>query len=160
MSQPNTTGIDIQAYLHTYDQLRNAIEGWTEEQLKVKPSPEQWSITEVLSHLADHNIVVSFRIRRIIAEPNGALPPFDQDPWVAETRANEASASEILDVFQALLTYNSLLFQRLSPDDWSKSGINFKGEAVTLAAAVQGFIKHVQTHLKQIDRIKDFLRQD
>ncbi|OXM86211.1 DinB family protein [Paenibacillus rigui] len=146
--------IDLQAYTGTYNQLSEAIAGLSEEQLKQKPAPDKWSITEVLSHLADHNIVVSLRIRKIIAEPHAELPAFQQDPWVSESKANESSAEDILAVFRALLTYNSLLFQRLSPEDWNKSGINFKGESVTLLSAVQGFVKHVQTHLGQIDRIK------
>jgi hypothetical protein len=146
--------IDIQSYKDTYHKLKAAVEGLTEEQLKWKPAPDKWSVTEVLSHLADHSIVFSFRIRKLISEQDAPLPPFQQDPWVSESRANEGSASDILDVFAALLNYNHLLFDRLSADAWSKTGINFKGEEVSLLQSFQAFIKHVDTHLRQIDRIK------
>lgn len=149
------TPVDIEAYLHTEVQLQQAIEGLTEEQLKWKAAPESWSVTEVLSHLADHNIVVSFRIREILSGSSVRLPAFNQDPWVAGQYSNDGSASDILDAFRALLTYNSLVFRRLPAEDWNKTGVNFKGETVTLAAIISAFIAHIHIHLAQIQRIKN-----
>jgi uncharacterized damage-inducible protein DinB len=148
------TAIDLNAYLNTHRQLEKAIEGLNEDQLKWKAAPDVWSVTEVLSHLADHNIVVSFRIREIISRSDARLPAFSQDPWVTHSKANTGSAADILAVFQALLVYNHLLFQRLFTEDWDKTGVNFKGETVTLTQVVHTFIVHVQTHLTQIERIK------
>jgi hypothetical protein len=144
----------VDPYLHTYEQLQEAIEGLNEQQLKWKKSETRWSITEVLTHLADHNIVVSFRIREVLSGSEVRLPAFSQDPWVAGQKANEGNAADILDIFRNLLIYNSLLFRRLTPEDWSKSGVNFKGETVTVSSIVKAFIAHVQVHLGQIDRIK------
>jgi hypothetical protein len=146
--------VDIDAYLHTYEQLQGAIDGLSDEQLKWKAAEAQWSVTEVLTHLADHNIVVSFRIREVLSGSEVRLPAFSQDPWVAGQKANEGKASDVLDLFRNLLLYNSLLFRRLTPEDWNKSGVNFKGETVTVSAIVQSFVAHVQGHLKQIERIK------
>lgn len=146
--------VDIDAYLHTYEQLRQAIEGLTEEQLRWKAAEKQWSVTEVLTHLADHNIVVSFRIREILSGSDVRLPALNQDPWVTGQKANEGKASDVLDLFRNLLLYNSLLFRRLTAVEWNKTGVNFKGETVTLAAIVHAFVAHVQVHLAQICRIK------
>ncbi|MBY9079773.1 DinB family protein [Paenibacillus sp. HN-1] len=148
------SNIDIQAYLDTHSKLVQAVDGLSEEELKWKENPAKWSITEVLAHLSDHNIVVSFRIRDILADTKAQLPAFEQDKWVAGQRANESSAAHILDAFQALLRYNSLLFGRLSDTELDKSGINIKGETVRIRDIIAGFTKHVHTHLAQIGRIK------
>ncbi|OAS15226.1 DinB family protein [Paenibacillus oryzisoli] len=150
----STTIPDLSLYLHTHQQLQEAIQGLSEGQLVWKPASDQWSVTEVLSHLADHNIVVSFRIRAIISGASAILPAFDQDPWVSSTKANEGLASDILVLFQSLLVYNHELFGRLSPEDWEKTGVNFKGQTLTLKDVVHSFIAHVQHHLGQIARIK------
>jgi uncharacterized damage-inducible protein DinB len=150
----NLIPVSVKEYLHTHDQLQQAIEGLSEEQLKWKGTPEQWSVTEVLAHLADHNIVVSFRLREILSGSEARLPGFNQDSWVAAQLANEGNAADILKLFQALLNYNSLLFRRLKPEDWKRTGVNFKGVKVTLADIIQGFINHVRHHLGQIDRIR------
>ncbi|QMV43565.1 DinB family protein [Cohnella cholangitidis] len=146
--------VNIESYLHTYEQLQEAVEGLSDEQLKWKAAETQWSVTEVLTHLADHNIVVSFRIREVLAGSEVRLPAFSQDPWVAGQKANQGNAADVLEFFRNLLIYNSLLFRRFTPEDWNKTGVNFKGETVTIAAIVQAFIDHVQVHLKQIERIK------
>lgn len=59
--------VQISNFLSTHNQLVHATAGLSEEQLKWKAAPTSWSITEVLAHLADHSIVVSFRIRDILA---------------------------------------------------------------------------------------------
>ncbi|MFF2091072.1 DinB family protein [Paenibacillus sp. NPDC058174] len=147
--------VDVQSYLNTHDQLQEAIAGLDEAQLKWKETPEKWSVTEVLTHLADHNIVVSFRIRDILADTKATLPAFNQDLWVSGQFGNQGAASDVLALFKALLVYNSLLFGRLSEADWQKTGINFKGDTVSIAAAVEGFTNHVQRHIGQIGRIKE-----
>jgi uncharacterized damage-inducible protein DinB len=144
----------IPAYLDTHRSLVQAIDGLSQEQVRWKAAPESWSVTEVINHLTDHNIVVSFRIRDILANTTAQLPAFNQDAWVSGQKANESEIGEILEAFRALLQYNSLLFGRLTEKDWEKTGINFKGETVRITDIVAGFIKHVHYHIGQIDRIK------
>ncbi|MDR9856037.1 DinB family protein [Paenibacillus sp. VCA1] len=148
------SGIDLDAFIHTHSQLLAEVRDLSEQQAKWKPAPQIWSVQEVVSHLVDHSFVISFRIRDILAGTAARLPAFDQDAWVSGQRSNEGRLSDILDAFQAILEYNSLLIGRLSEEELEKSGINFKGEPVSVKAIVQGFIRHVHGHLGQIERIK------
>ncbi|MFD0692964.1 DinB family protein [Paenibacillus sp. GCM10027628] len=149
--------IDLQLFTNTYEQLRLATQGLSDEQLKWKASEKKWSVIEVISHLVDHSIVTSFRIRQIVAESDVKLPAFDQDPWVSRSKANESSLDEVLAVYQALLTYNALFFKRLSAEDWERTGVNVKGKTFKLSELYEAFVNHVQVHLAQIDRIKQSL---
>lgn len=153
------TKISLENYSNTHLQLLQSIDGLTEDQLKFKPGPDKWSITEVLSHLADHSIVFSFRIRKVISETNVQQVAFQQDEWVQHSRANESSAAAILEIFKALIAYNTLLLSRLFPADWEKSAINAKGDPVRLSVSFQSFIDHVQVHILQIERIKQVLKE-
>lgn len=148
------SNVKIEEFLNTHQQLVQAIEGLTEEQLKWKAEPGSWSVTEVLAHLADHSIVISFRIRDILAGTTVQLPAFNQDAWVSGQYANAGNAADILELFHGLLQYNGLLLGRLRPADWEKSGVNFKGDTVRITDIVTGFAAHVQRHLGQIERIK------
>ena len=140
-------------YSVLHRQLTQTIAGLTEDQLTWKAAPGVWSVTEVLSHLADHAIVVGFRIREIVSGSEAKLPGFKQDAWVASVRANEGAAGDILAFYEAYLSYNLLLLKRLAPEDWAKTGINFKDETVTLRDVVRGFVTHVHNHIAQIERI-------
>lgn len=146
--------LDIGAYLHTYDEIEREIAGLSEEQLKWKAAPESWSVTEVITHLVDHSIIVSFRIREILAGSEVRLPAFDQDDWVSGQKANEGDVKDILIAARALVQYNSLLFYRLTEEEWNKAGINSKGESVAISTILRAFVAHVQGHLGQIRRIK------
>lgn len=148
------SSVDLTDYLNTHQQLVQALEGLSDTQLRWKVEPSSWSVTEVLAHLADHSIVVSFRIRDILADIRVQLPAFNQDAWVSGQHSNVGRAADHLELFRSLLHYNSLLLGRLSPGEWEKSGINFKGESVRIADIVRSFTAHVQTHLAQIERIK------
>ncbi|WP_217269779.1 DinB family protein [Neobacillus endophyticus] len=143
----------LQEYEKTTDLIKKAISGLNENELSWKEAAEKWSVKEVLSHLLDHNLITSFRL----AESNATLPAFNQDRWVKGTRANEGLSYQILDSFQSLLALNLQVFHRLTNDDWYKKGTNSKGETVQLYEIVNLFIKHVQHHIKQIERIKSSL---
>lgn len=148
------TQVNFEAFLNTHGQLVSAIDGLSEEQTAWKPKPESWSVLEVLSHLVDHSLVISFRIRDILAGTEARLPAFDQDAWVSGQYANESSVADVLQAFHALLLYNSLLLGRLDAADLGKTGVNAKGETVNITDIVEGFTRHVQRHLGQIVRIK------
>ncbi|MGZ4160427.1 MAG: DinB family protein [Neobacillus sp.] len=150
----SSNDVNLQEYSNTTDNLKTAIWGLNENNLTWKVTAGQWSVKEVLSHLLDHNLITSFRIREILSESNTTLPGFNQDKWVEGTRANEGSTSDILDSFQSLLNLNLHLFRRLSNEDWHKKGVNIKGETVYLYEIVNSFIKHVHHHIRQIERIK------
>ncbi|SMF58046.1 DinB superfamily protein [Paenibacillus barengoltzii] len=148
------TKVNFEAFLNTHGQLVTAIDGLSEEQTTWKPKPESWSVLEVLTHLVDHSIVISFRIRDILAGTEARLPAFNQDAWVSGQYANAGKVSDVLQAFHALLLYNSLLLNRLDTADLEKTGVNAKGETVSIKQIVEGFNNHVQRHLGQIDRIK------
>lgn len=146
--------VNIEAFLNTHGQLLAAVDGLNEEQVKWKQAPEVWSVQEVLSHLVDHSIVISFRIRDILAGTRAQLPAFNQDAWVSGQYSNNGDSSSILEIFQSLLHYNGVLFHRLTDADFAKTGTNFKGQTVSVADIIGGFTRHVQNHLDQIERIK------
>ncbi|PQP90813.1 DinB family protein, partial [Paenibacillus sp. AR247] len=89
-----------------------------------------------------------------LAGTTAQLPAFEQDAWVSGQHANQGGTPDILDAFHALLTYNTLLLQRLTPEDLAKNGVNPRGQTVSVADLVNGFIRHVENHLGQIERIK------
>lgn len=150
----SSVSVELASYLNTHEQLVQAIRGLSDEQMRWKAEPSSWSVTEVLAHLADHSIVVSFRIRDILADTKVQLPAFHQDAWVSGQHSNQGQAADSLELFRSLLHYNSLLLGRLSPAEWEKSGINFKGETVRITDIVRGFTAHVERHLAQIERVK------
>ncbi|WP_152401431.1 DinB family protein [Paenibacillus cellulositrophicus] len=153
MSDDINTKSSIQDYLATAELIQRSIAGLTTDQLEWKPAPDKWSVKEVVAHLVDSSLVHSVRIRKIIAESEQPLLLYNQDKWVSSARSNQSSLSDILTAFDALLTYNKLFYERLSDADWSKSGPN-QDQTVSVSELFEGFIRHVHTHIAQIERVR------
>src|SRR5688572_26758519 len=50
--------------------------------LRRRPAPDKWSPVEIIAHLADVEIVMSWRMRSILAHDGVPIQPFDQNEWV------------------------------------------------------------------------------
>ena len=63
--------LDVQG--QTADQLERLIERASASRLRTRPAPGKWSIAEIVAHLADSEIVISWRIRAILTAPGTAI---------------------------------------------------------------------------------------
>ena len=52
--------------------------------IEESPAPGKWSPHEILCHLADCELVFSYRIRQALAEDHHVIQPFDQEVWARE----------------------------------------------------------------------------
>jgi uncharacterized damage-inducible protein DinB len=55
---------------------------WPAERLAKAYAPGKWTARQVLVHLVDSELVFGARFRHIVAEPQVAVVPFDQDRWI------------------------------------------------------------------------------
>ena len=68
----------------TPKKLQKLLKGLNKKQLTKRPEPGKWSVTEILAHLADTELVGGWRMRLILGSNGVSIQPFDQDAW-AET---------------------------------------------------------------------------
>lgn len=61
--------------------LAKLIKPLSERQLSQRPDPGKWSIAEILAHLADSEIVLSWRMRLVICQSGALIQATDQDAW-------------------------------------------------------------------------------
>ena len=59
--------------------VHQAVGAMTPDQIENPIAPGKWSPREIVSHLADCELVFSFRLRQTLAETNPVIQPFDQD---------------------------------------------------------------------------------
>jgi hypothetical protein len=46
-----------------------------------RPAPEKWSIAEIVTHLADAELAMGWRLRNMLANPGVALTWWDEAAW-------------------------------------------------------------------------------
>lgn len=136
--------------------LAAAVSGLPANVLRFKPSPNKWSIQEILGHLADIEIVYGYRIRQMIADEKPVIAPIDQDDWAAHLGYLEAAPAELVAQYSLNRHHNLRLLRRLKPEDLARSAYHPEIKAnVNLEDMVARLAKHDANHIGQIERLKN-----
>lgn len=137
----------------TAAKLKKLTKGLTPKQLKWKPEPGKWSIAEIFAHLADAEIVGSWRMRSIIGADGITLQPFDQDAWASVFQYSKRDAKQSLEVFRVLRENNLMMLKALPRDAWDRHGMHMERGKETIVHVVRMFAGHDTNHTLQIEGI-------
>jgi uncharacterized damage-inducible protein DinB len=123
-----------------------------------RPVPDKWSAREIISHLADCEVVYGFRYRKILAEPGTELVAFDQDRWAEGLRYREQPLAPTLTSFSALRSQHLSLFRSLSGDAWDRTGRHPEYGPLSLRQLVLHLVEHDRNHTAQVERLAEALK--
>ena len=139
--------------------LKKATARLTPKQLRWKPAPEKWSIAEVLAHLADAEIVGSWRMRSVVCASGTTLQPYDQDSWAAAFQYGKREAKQSLELFRVLRENNVAMLKSLPKEAWDTHGMHLERGKETLAHIVRMFAGHDVNHVRQVEEIAAQLKK-
>ena len=71
----------IEIYKTSFSEFETALDKIPQEMWTFKPEPKEWSVHEIIVHLADSETNSYIRARRLIADPGEMLMAYDQDHW-------------------------------------------------------------------------------
>lgn len=132
------------------DIFQKKISGLTEETASHKPTPDRWSIKQVIGHLIDSAANNHQRFIRLQNE-DIHLPGYDQNMWVDANRYQGEKFSFLLNLWYS---YNVHLLHLLSGVDekclsnkWHIPG----GENLTLSFIIEDYFSHLFHHAKKIE---------
>ena len=135
--------------------LAAAVSGLPDKVLRYSPAPGKWSILEILAHLADVEIVYSYRLRQILADKDPTIAPIDQNEWAKNLGYLEALPAELVAQFGVNRHHNLRLLRRLTPADLSKRARHPEMDRpMTAEDLVRRFVLHDDNHLAQIEALK------
>jgi len=137
----------------TADRLAQLIEGVSASELRRRPAPEKWSVSEIIAHLADGEIVGGFRVRFILGSPGAPIVAYDQDQWVTSGHYEKRDPQNSLELFRVLREANLALLDSLTPEQWTQYGIHSERGQESIEHIVRMFAGHDINHLQQIEKI-------
>jgi len=116
-----------------------------------RPGPGKWSAREILAHLADSEIVGSYRMRSILGAPGTPIAAFDQDRWAEAENYARRDPRMSLSVFKTLREANLSLLRSLKPEQWKHFGIHSERGQESIERIVEMFAGHDINHLRQLE---------
>jgi DinB superfamily len=137
----------------TARKLERLIKGAAPAKLRKRPAPEKWSAAEILAHLADAEIVVSWRLRSILGAPGTPIQAFDQDAWVAAGHYAKRDARKSLEQFRVLRDANLALYKNLTSQQWKHYGVHAERGVESVERIAQMMAGHDINHLQQVAAI-------
>lgn len=134
------------------------VAGVGDEQARWKPDPAQWSIVEVVNHLADEERE-DFRARldATLHHP-GSWPPIDPQGWPVSRRYNERPLGESLERFLAARAESLVWLDELGDPDWSRAYQHPSIGPISAGDLLTSWVAHDLIHVRQINRLhRDWL---
>jgi DinB superfamily len=137
----------------TAKKLERLVKGKPATKLRKRPAPDKWSVTEILAHLSDTEIVVGWRMRSILGAPGTPIQAFDQDAWAATGHYARREARKSLEQFRTVREANLALLKSLTPEQWNHHGMHAERGEETIERISHMMAGHDINHLRQIERI-------
>jgi hypothetical protein len=141
----------IEKFGSAWDEFLSALKMIPKEAWLFKPEPKDWSVHQVIVHLADSETNSYLRVRRLIAEPGGTLMAYDQDVWADELDYHAVNTDEALEVTRLVrkLTYD--LLKRLPENVWEHAAVHPEySEPYTFEKWLRIYSNHPRAHAAQI----------
>ena len=155
MTKPTPEQID--AFEMAPAQIASAIEGLNETEMHFIPEIGEWSIHEIVIHLADSEAVGYWRLRKTLAERDATLPVYDQDAWMHNLSYRIQDRRLAMQLFAALRASSAALLRLVPEHAWERTSIHPENGEMSVYDLFNVYVEHSNTHLKQIERLKQAL---
>lgn len=129
------------------------LKGKTGKQLMRRPAPDKWSIAEIVAHLADAELAISWRIRQILSNNAVPIQAYDQDVWAKTFDYARRDPRQSLANFRTLREANVTLLKSVPRKLWDNYGIHEERGNESVSHVVRMVAGHDLNHLQQIQRI-------
>ncbi|MBT8287516.1 MAG: DinB family protein [Flavobacteriaceae bacterium] len=87
-----------------------------ESKMEIAYARGKWTIKELIVHLIDAERVFTYRAMRFARQDSTDLPGFDQDEYVAVSKANERSKKSLIEDYKAVREATINLYRSFDDD--------------------------------------------
>src|SRR5262245_15384789 len=122
----------LQEYKDGYVRLQAVLANLPPEMWHYKPAEDEWSVHEILIHLADSEVHSYIRCRTILAEPGTMLMHFDEHQWSVALQYATQDVNEALTLIAIIRRVTGVLLDNIPAALWSHCGIHSKRGSMTL----------------------------
>ena len=136
------------------EMIRTLLAGVSQEEARVKPNPESWSILEVVCHLYDIERE-DFRehLDFILHRQNEEYHAIDPQAWIKERHYNEQDFVQIQEKFFAARRTSLAWLKEQSDSDWDLTYTSQYG-SVSAGEMFSCWVAHDNLHLRQFIELR------
>jgi hypothetical protein len=141
----------IELYGRGFDLLKVILAEVPQEAMKFKPEPKEWSVHEILIHLADSESNSALRVRKLIVEPGGTLMGYDQDAWAIQLNYHDQNVEDALEVLRLARKTTYELLKRQPEEVFTHAIVHPElDKPYTFEKWLNIYPEHIPAHITQI----------
>jgi len=120
-----------------------------------RPTPEKWSMLEILCHLRDVEFLFVERYGKMANHDRPQLRMINQDDLAMKLRYNEDDPAVALREFQDLRAQTVLVLSALAQPGWERVGLHPKRGEFSIAAHAVMHVAHDANHLERLRALRE-----
>ena len=137
-----------------------AIAGAADAELDFAPEPGKWTMRQIAAHLADTEVVMAGRFRRMLAENQPRFEEFDQDAWARDLDYTKRPPSRSIETLKLIRDDNYALLKAIPEAALGRTGVHPRRGEMSVLQLVKLCADHVEKHSDQMrERREQWLRQ-
>lgn len=143
-----------QELVNSTEMIRALLLGIAQEEAQIKPTPESWSILEVVCHLYDEERE-DFRehLDFILHRQNEEWHRIDPQSWVMERKYNEQNFAQMQEKFFAERQKSLDWLMEMSNSDWDTTYTSEYGSA-SAGEMLSCWVAHDNLHIRQLVELR------
>jgi hypothetical protein len=127
-----------------------AVTGLSPEELDWRPAPGEWSVREIVHHVADAETMAAARLRRLLTEDQPQIAAYDEQVLARRFHYATRPIEPALEAIQALRATTAELLDLLSDADWQRTGTHSELGPYSVERWLEFNASHAHDHAAQI----------
>jgi DinB superfamily len=140
----------IERYRAGHAALVAAVEGVADDELDAHPIEGEWSVREVVHHVADSEMTSAIRLRRLIAEEDPLIAGYDGDEFARRLHYANRPIEPALAAVDAARATTAQILHGLTDMEWSRTGTHSESGPYGVETWLEIYAVHCDDHARQI----------
>ena len=141
----------LRANVDVFDALTRGV---SDEQSRWKPATDQWSILEVVNHLADEEVEdFRHRLDLTLHRPGEHWPPIAPGEWARERQYNSRELGQSVERLMTRRARSLRWLEGLTQPDWSRLYEHPSAGPLPAGGVLTSWLAHDFIHVRQLNRL-------
>jgi hypothetical protein len=143
----------IEEYGRGFDLVTAALAEVPRKAWEFKPAPQEWSVHEVIIHMADSETMGAIRLRKLIAEPGSTLMTYEEAKWADLLDYRNQDVEDALQILKLTRQTTYRLLKTLSDRVFMQSVSHPKYDMpYTIEKWLDTYSRHIPEHIEQLKK--------
>ena len=141
----------LSEYLAGPTLIQQCVANCPEEELEQRQAPSEWSIRQIIHHVADVEVGDAMRLRLMVSHESPLIVAYDEELFTSRLYYDRPITSS-LATFTTLRASNGEIVEHIPEAGWSRTGRHEEHDLYTVEILVRNSVDHDRLHLAQIKR--------